>query len=181
MGVGLGVDQLGVDTDLVARPPDAAFEDIAHTKIASDLLGIDPFVLVSERVLFAMRDKLVITSSVIPSAKYCWSGSLLRLVNGNTTIDRRGATRGGAIDVAATAAGVGAGLVAGQSHQAPTAMTSSTGTAAPTATRGTLRRRRAPTVMAVAGRSAMAAGRSAYTWIGCAMFLTVCSPLSSSG
>src|ERR1700756_780546 len=36
------------------------------------------------------RDRSVVRSSVIPSAKYCWSGSLLRLANGNTTIDRRG-------------------------------------------------------------------------------------------
>src|SRR5215467_13049854 len=40
----------------------------------------------------ARRDRSVVTSSVIPSAKYCWSRSLLRLVNGSTTIDRRGAT-----------------------------------------------------------------------------------------
>src|SRR5262249_27226346 len=40
------------------------------------------------------RDKSVVRSSVTPSARYCWSGSLLRLANGSTTMDRRGATRG---------------------------------------------------------------------------------------
>jgi hypothetical protein len=43
----------------------------------------------------AIRDRSVVTSSVIPSAKYCCSGSLLKLVNGNTTIDNRGAAPGG--------------------------------------------------------------------------------------
>src|SRR5215470_15958279 len=39
-------------------------------------------------------DKSVVRSSVMPSAKYCWSGSLPRLANGNTTIDKRGVTAG---------------------------------------------------------------------------------------
>jgi hypothetical protein len=38
----------------------------------------------------AIRESSVVRSSVIPSAKYCWSGSLLRLANGSTTIDSRG-------------------------------------------------------------------------------------------
>jgi hypothetical protein len=42
----------------------------------------------------AIRDRSVVRSSVIPSAKYCCSGSLLKLVNGNTTIDIRGAAMG---------------------------------------------------------------------------------------
>jgi len=41
MCVGLGVDQLGVDADLIARPADAAFEYIAHTQLAPNLLGVD--------------------------------------------------------------------------------------------------------------------------------------------
>ena len=40
----------------------------------------------------AIRDRSVVRSPVIPSAKYCCSGSLLKLVKGSTTIDRRGAT-----------------------------------------------------------------------------------------
>jgi len=43
----------------------------------------------------AIRDRSVVRSSVIPSAKYCCSGSLLKLVNGKTTIDNRGTARGG--------------------------------------------------------------------------------------
>jgi len=50
--------------------------------------------------LCAMRDRSVVRSSVIPSAKYCWSGSLLRLAKGSTTIDKRGAPAGWDIDVA---------------------------------------------------------------------------------
>src|SRR6476620_8573217 len=69
----------------------------------------------------AIRDRSVVRSSVIPSAKYCCSGSLLRLANGSTTIERRGATGGRAmgLEVAATAAG-GADvvLIASQTHQA---------------------------------------------------------------
>ena len=49
MRIPFGVDQLGVDADLVARPADAAFQHIAHTKLAADLLGVDPLVLLSER------------------------------------------------------------------------------------------------------------------------------------
>ena len=71
--------------------------------------------------LCLIRDRSVVRSSVIPSAKYCCSGSLLRLANGSTTIDRRGATRGCAIALGAafavipgpagTAASAGAGFV----------------------------------------------------------------------
>src|SRR5215831_13235940 len=55
----------------------------------------------------AILDKSVVRSSVIPSTKYCWSGWLLRLAKGRTTIDRRGAERGCATDVAAATAGFG--------------------------------------------------------------------------
>src|SRR6516164_6972579 len=48
--------------------------------------------------IFEILDKSVVRSSVIPSAKYCCSRSSLRLVKGSTTIDRRGAVVGGALD-----------------------------------------------------------------------------------
>ena len=48
MRVGCGVDQLGVDPDLVARTPDAAFEHIAHPKLAADLLGVHLLAFVRE-------------------------------------------------------------------------------------------------------------------------------------
>src|SRR5215203_6092698 len=41
-----------------------------------------------------MFDRSAVKSSVRPSAKYCWSRSSLRLVNGSTTIERRGAVAG---------------------------------------------------------------------------------------
>src|SRR6185503_6035743 len=75
----------------------------------------------------AIRDKSVVRSSVIPSARYCCSGSLLRLANGSTTIDRRGATRGcgfGVTAAATTAGGVEDDLAALQPHQTTTAITS---------------------------------------------------------
>ena len=49
MRVGLGIDQLGVDADLVARPPDAPFQHIAHAQLAADLLRVDRLVLIGER------------------------------------------------------------------------------------------------------------------------------------
>jgi len=58
-----------------------------------------------------MRERSVVTSSVIPSAKYCWSGSLPRLTRGSTTIDSRGATSG--CEIAA-----GAGTVAADAEAA---------------------------------------------------------------
>src|ERR1700751_3824205 len=97
----------------------------------------------------ASRDRSVVTSSVMPSAKYCCSGSLLRLRNGSTTIERRGATRGWAVEVVAAAAtaagGVEEDLVAGQPHQAATTITSAAAVAVATA-RTTLGRRRGETI-----------------------------------
>src|SRR5262249_486870 len=49
MGVGLRVDQLGIDADLIARTPDAPFENVTHTKLSADLLGVDALVLIGER------------------------------------------------------------------------------------------------------------------------------------
>src|SRR5215813_3226526 len=91
-----------------------------------------------------MRDRLVVRSSVIPSAKYCWSGSLLRLANGSTTIDRRGATRGWAMEVAAaTAWEVLGAVLTGQPHQ--TAAETKTATVAMAVAAKAARRRRAMT------------------------------------
>jgi hypothetical protein len=66
-----------------------------------------------------IRDRSLVRSSVIPSAKYCWSGSLLRLVNGSTTIDRRGATSGCEIKAAAGAVGIGVAEAAAWSADFP--------------------------------------------------------------
>src|ERR1700730_506479 len=54
-----------------------------------------------------IRDRSVVRSSVIPSAKYSWSGSFDRLAKGRTTIDSRGA------DFAAGADGLGTLAVTG--------------------------------------------------------------------
>ena len=104
-----------------------------------------------------------------PSAKYCCSGSLLRLAKGSTTIDKRGATAGSVTDgavcaiseVVPTAAGsVGEDLVNGQSHQAMTAITSAPAAAAAIARGAARRRRGAVASTLVAGNSAMASGRN---------------------
>jgi hypothetical protein len=49
MRVGLGIDQLGVDADLVARSPDVASQHIADAQIATDLLCVNLLALVGER------------------------------------------------------------------------------------------------------------------------------------
>src|ERR1700751_1697756 len=52
-----------------------------------------------------MRERSVVRSSVMPSAKYSCSGALLRLANGSTTIDRRGAENGWVDDEPADTSG----------------------------------------------------------------------------
>ena len=44
MCIALGIDELSVDTNLVARSPDAAFEHIANAEILADLPSVDIFV-----------------------------------------------------------------------------------------------------------------------------------------
>ena len=59
-----------------------------------------------------MRDRSVVRFSVIASAKYCCSGSLLRLANGSTTIDKRGAAARWEISGAAMTLGAGSAATA---------------------------------------------------------------------
>src|SRR5215472_18747901 len=69
-----------------------------------------------------MRDRSVVRSSVIPSAKYCCSGSLLRFAKGRTTIDSRGAgfasLAGGGLVIGTAWAVVAGGLSRFQAHHA---------------------------------------------------------------
>ena len=44
----LRVDQLAGDPHPIARPADAALEDVAHAELAADLLDVDGFALVGE-------------------------------------------------------------------------------------------------------------------------------------
>src|SRR6516162_5244767 len=92
-----------------------------------------------------MRDRSVVRSSVMPSAKYSWSGSLDRFSNGNTTNDRRGiaalAVAGGPCGTAVDMATAGT-FRCGQSHQTALAMTiTATSVAAMTARCGLTNRR----------------------------------------
>src|SRR6516162_11682723 len=108
-----------------------------------------------------IRDRSVVKSSVIPSAKYCWSGSLLRLAKGNTTIDRRGATMGCDIDVAEAISGAEDGFVIGQNHHTPTPSTSAAATNAEMGMPKARWRCGIAVGMLDASRSAIASGRSA--------------------
>src|SRR5215469_16601573 len=49
MRVALRIDQLGVDTDLVTRPPGASFKHIAYAQFAADLPSVDRLFPVGER------------------------------------------------------------------------------------------------------------------------------------
>jgi hypothetical protein len=49
MRVGRGIDQLSINAELVARPANAPFQHIAHTRLAADLLRVDRLVPVRER------------------------------------------------------------------------------------------------------------------------------------
>src|SRR6516225_11070233 len=99
MRASLSIDQLHVNANLVASASYATFNDVANAELTADLLNIDWFALIGE-VLRAItklpdiRDRSVVRSSVIPSAKYSCSRSSLRFVKGSTTIDRRGAAAG---------------------------------------------------------------------------------------
>src|ERR1700730_9438258 len=135
-----------------------------------------------------IRERSVVRSSVIPSAKYSWSGSFDRLLKGRTTIDTRGA------DLASAAGGrdaLGAAEVwidtsvrypLGRAHQTaiPTPITA-TKLARRTASRDLLRRRDTPGCAGVetSGSNATAAAFMTKACTGCAMFLTLCSPMSS--
>src|SRR5258707_1731911 len=94
-----------------------------------------------------MRDTSVVRSSVMPSAKYSCSGSLLRLAKGSTTIDRRAA---GIFRAAALSAGAAFGMagpatcreairpeVVGPDHHPPPAPASASSVRAPTSPRPT--------------------------------------------
>src|SRR6266545_863406 len=48
MRAALGIDQLRVYPDPLARVLHAAFEDVSHAELATDLTGVDRLVLVGE-------------------------------------------------------------------------------------------------------------------------------------
>src|ERR1700730_6348510 len=106
--------------------------------------------------MWVIRDSAVVTSSVIPSAKYCWSVSLLRLPKGSTTIDMRGATSCGA-DAATGAPAVG-DRGAGHTHQATPAITSAAAAAAKIITGWTRLRRGATRDTLAAGKPTLVSG-----------------------
>src|SRR5215472_9285311 len=74
-----------------------------------------------------IRDRSVVRSSVMPSAKYSWSGSRDRFSNGNTTNDRRGIGAAGRDEICGFTGGAwteSIGVVLGHIHQAPDAIQS---------------------------------------------------------
>ena len=48
MRSGLRIDQLGIYADVLAGPLDTSFEDVAHTELTADLLGIDRLAFVGK-------------------------------------------------------------------------------------------------------------------------------------
>ena len=69
-----GVDQLGVDAQVVAGATDAAFEDVADAQFLADLRRLDGLALVGEGGVAGNDEqagmrKLVVMSSVMPSAR----------------------------------------------------------------------------------------------------------------
>src|SRR6266446_10450476 len=49
MGGLCGVDQLGIDAEVAARPADAPLQYVAHPQLAADLLRVNRFIPISER------------------------------------------------------------------------------------------------------------------------------------
>src|SRR5215471_14276268 len=92
-----------------------------------------------------MRDRSVVKSSVMASAKYSWSGSRDRFSNGSTTNDRRGiAALAGPTELCGPAVGAAATgtFACGQAHQTALATPiAATSAAAMTAGRGLTNRR----------------------------------------
>ena len=92
-GARCAFDQLACDPDAIAGPSDAAFENVANAQLAADLSHVNCATLVGEAGLRAMtnnpptRERAVMISSTIPSAKYSCSGSPLMFVNGRTATD----------------------------------------------------------------------------------------------
>src|SRR6267378_548859 len=110
MRAAFGVDQLDVDLDLIIGLSHTAFDDIANTELPE------------------IRERSVVRSPVIPSAKYSCSGSLDKLAKGRTTNDKRGAGVLATVDGTCGFATAGAwtatvgGFPLGQAHQATIAM-----------------------------------------------------------
>ena len=88
MRAGLGIDQLGVDADLLGRALDAAFKHIAHAQLAADLLGVDRLALVGERGIArnheAARDPRQIGRQILGDAvgKILLLGVVAQIVEG---------------------------------------------------------------------------------------------------
>src|SRR5271169_3700135 len=137
-----------------------------------------------------MRVRSVVRSSVTPSAKYSCSGSFDRLAKGRTTIDRRGGGfAAGPVTVAQLCEFAGAwtetcdGPICGHAHQAASPMPTTPRVAATTARAGTALRRAGPgcTWAGTSGVEVTAVALISYARTGRAMFLTLCSPISSNG
>src|SRR5215469_9859302 len=87
------VDQLGGNAHPCSRLAHRAFKDVAYAEIEPERFNVDCLTFVGESRIARVtknqrtRDSAVMISSTMPSAKYSWSGSPLRLVKGNTAID----------------------------------------------------------------------------------------------
>lgn len=72
LGTALRVDEAQIQPHLVAEPLDAAFEDVAHAEVATDLANLDRLALVrvggaaGDDEAVGMRERSVVRSSVRP-------------------------------------------------------------------------------------------------------------------
>ena len=110
MRAAFGIVQLYIDPHPITNRPHTAFDDISDAELATDRLYVGRLALEGDAVLRAMtklpeiRERSVVRSSVIPSAKYSNPGSFEKLAKGSTTIDRRGVMEAGAASPAACCA-----------------------------------------------------------------------------
>src|SRR5215471_11538767 len=102
------IDQLNVHPNLVTDPPHAAFEDVVHPELVTDLFCVYRFRAITK--LPERRERSVVRSSVMPSTKYSCSGSFDKFAKGRTTIDSRGRVDGTAALPASRVLVIGAEL-----------------------------------------------------------------------
>src|SRR5260370_32976734 len=100
MRICLGIDQLGVAADALARSANATFQHIAYTQLVPNLSGVDRLAPIGERGISRDHetafDPRQVGRQILgdPLRKNCCSRSSLRLAKGSTTIDRCGVLGG---------------------------------------------------------------------------------------
>ncbi len=181
------------DASVVAVPLDAPFQQIAHTEFAGDLLGIHWPILLGEGAVARdyehASDPRQISGEVLGNSvpEVLLIGVVAEIGEGQHDNRRAWAAWGAPIEVVAVAAltaGAVEVVLEQPTHQAIMAMASTVATVA--AIGGTMLRLRCAEIgtsrigtASGIGIAAMVSGRNAKARTGRAIFLTLCSPLSS--